>query len=125
MKNDANRTKRFFSKVLFSEQMKLRNAISGNTAARAERAPDSPMQQRLSPSPAASAVWPILHPQDGTNSQIDVRALQYDVMFMKAKFAELQKDYTLVTQQVHFLPYDQLFENVRASSVVKTDYRVT
>ncbi|XP_024367868.1 root phototropism protein 3 [Physcomitrium patens] len=94
---------RIVVQVLFSEQMKLRNAISGNTAARAERAPDSPMQQRLSPSPAASAVWPILHPQDGTNSQIDVRALQYDVMFMKAKFAELQKDYTLVTQQVEKL----------------------
>ena len=90
--------------VLFSEQLKLRNAISGCTLARAERASESPLRQQAASSAsgngASSTVRQILPPQDGINAQMDIRALQHDVMFMKARFAELQKDYNQVTQQV-------------------------
>lgn len=85
--------------VLFSEQLKLRNAISSTTLARAERASDTPLQQQAATS-SNGAVRQILPLQDGANSQMDIRALQHDVMFMKARFAELQKDYYQVTQQV-------------------------
>lgn len=101
---------RIVVQVLFSEQLKLRNAISGGvgttTLARtAERVSDEslPQQQQLQlalPSTATAAVRPSLPVQDCVSSQMDIRALQHDVMFMKARFAELQKDYTQVTQQV-------------------------
>ncbi|KAG0617083.1 hypothetical protein M758_5G162100 [Ceratodon purpureus] len=99
---------RIVVQVLFSEQLKLRNAIAGTSLVRAERPSDSPLQQQAPASSAAassgagtsSAVRQIVPLQDGANSQMDIRALQHDVMFMKAKFAELQKDYTQVTQQV-------------------------
>lgn len=96
---------RIVVQVLFSEQLKLRNAISGVTLARAERVLDSSLQQQQAAASAAGAgaVRQILPLQDGTNSQMDIRALQHDVMFMKARFAELQKDYTQVTQQVEKL----------------------
>jgi hypothetical protein len=96
---------RIVVQVLFSEQLKLRNAISGVTLARAERVLDSSLQQQQAAASAAGAgaVRQILPLQDGTNSQMDIRALQHDVMFMKARFAELQKDYSQVTQQVEKL----------------------
>jgi hypothetical protein len=95
---------------LFSEQLKLRNAISGVTLARAERVLDSSLQQQQAAASAAGAgaVRQILPLQDGTNSQMDIRALQHDVMFMKARFAELQKDYSQVTQQVPIPPSSAL-----------------
>jgi len=87
--------------VLFSEQLKLRSAISGTPLARADRTADLPMHQHQQQLQQHDALRPTQVPvQDGVSSQMDIRALQQDVMFMKARFAELQKDYTQVTQQV-------------------------
>lgn len=87
---------RIVVQVLFSEQLKLRNAISGGTPNFARAEPQGAQQ------PPSAAARPPMQ-QDGAGSQMDIRALQQDVMFMKARFAELQKDYTQVTQQVEKL----------------------
>ncbi|XP_024398034.1 root phototropism protein 3 [Physcomitrium patens] len=94
---------RIVVQVLFSEQLKLRNAISSTTPARPERIPESPLHQGSASGSAPPVVRPIIPIRDATNSQMNIRALQHDVMFMKAKFAELQRDYTQVTQQVEKL----------------------
>ena len=100
----------FLAQVLFSEQLKLRNAITGITHVRADNAPDSPLDraEALHSSQQASvSVNRIQPPQETASTQMDIRALQQDVMFMKARFAELQKDYSTITHQV--LPLDNLF----------------
>ena len=100
----------FLAQVLFSEQLKLRNAITGSTHVRGDNAPDSPVDraEALASSQQASvSVNRIQPPQETGNTQMDIRALQQDVMFMKARFAELQKDYSTITHQVLLL--DNLF----------------
>lgn len=94
---------RIVVQVLFSEQLKLRNAISGTTLARTEHSSESPLLQAPSCSSTATTLRPTVPIQDSVNSQMDIRALQQDVMFMKTRFAELQKDYAQVIQQVEKL----------------------
>jgi hypothetical protein len=101
----------FLAQVLFSEQLKLRNAITGSSHVRVDNAPDSPLDRAEAlPSSQQASVNRIQPPQETASTQMDIRALQQDVMFMKARFAELQKDYSTITHQV--LPLDNLFSSL-------------
>lgn len=100
---------RIVVQVLFSEQLKLRNAISRGRSGPTPRGSGVPSAAAAAAMGAPSSedhgaarppLLPSMHDGAGESSQMDIRALQHDVMFMKARFAELQKDYTQVTQQV-------------------------
>ncbi len=86
--------------VLFSEQLKLRNAITGSSFVRNYQPSDSPLKQEaMGGSQQVTLVSQSGH--ENSSTQMDIKALQQDVMFMKAKFMELHQDYSAVTQQVY------------------------
>jgi hypothetical protein len=89
----------FGLQVLFSEQLKLRNAIMGSNFTRGHQPSDSPLKQEsMGASQQVALLGQSVH--ENSNTQMDIKALQQDVMFMKAKFMELHQDYSAVTQQV-------------------------
>ncbi|CAK9233395.1 unnamed protein product [Sphagnum troendelagicum] len=88
--------------VLFSEQLKLRNAIMGSNFTRGHQPSDSPLKQEsMGASQQVTLLGQSVH--ENSSTQMDIKALQQDVMFMKAKFMELHQDYSAVTQQLEKL----------------------
>ncbi|KAH8959370.1 hypothetical protein BDL97_06G075200 [Sphagnum fallax] len=93
---------RIVIQVLFSEQLKLRNAITGSSFVRNYQPSDSPLKQEaMGGSQQVTLVSQSGH--ENSSTQMDIKALQQDVMFMKAKFMELHQDYSAVTQQLEKL----------------------
>ena len=105
-----------FAQVLFSEQVKLRNAITGNTLVRKNRdqGADSARPSTREHSQAGTN-QPGVPRLDNSNAgglslqeswqsaRRDIKSLKQEIERMKSKFSDLEQDYTGMTQQVSLL----------------------
>lgn len=101
------------AQVLFSEQVKLRNAITGNTLVRKNRdqGADSarPSTREQSQSGTNQSGVPRLDNSNAgglslqeswQSARRDIKSLKQEIERMKSKFSDLEQDYTGMTQQV-------------------------
>lgn len=97
-----------FAQVLFSEQVKLRNAITGNALVRknrdhgtdsahpSTREQSQPGVARLDNSNAGG----LSLQESWQSARRDIKSLKQEIERMKSKFSDLEQDYTGMTQQV-------------------------
>ena len=124
--------RQLFAQVLFSEQVKLRNAITGNTLVRKNRdqgADSARPSTREQSQAGTNAGVPRLDNSNAgglslqeswQSARRDIKSLKQEIERMKSKFSDLEQDYTGMTQQVslrilHIFPGFAMLLNASAS----------